>query len=903
MSAITTKKLIMKRRLLIAVFAIVSFAGGAQDRSWKPVTRDQAEKLGQVKPMHEGLSGKYFLLDTQSLKQALASLNDNPAAEPVMVAIPNASGKVERYRVTEYSNFSPELQAQFPEIRAYAGKGVDDPAATISFSLSPEKGISVMVLRGDRSSEFLEPYTKESNVYIAFTPKARRMKGQMPFTCFTQEDHVITENFSTNRNEMSSAGVLKKFRLALSTTGEYTVYHGGVAQAVAAVNTTMTRVNGVFAIDLAVKLELIANNAQLIYPNPNSDPYSPATDIDFWNSQLQNTLTNVIGEANYDIGHLFGASGGGGNAGCIGCVCVNGQKGSGITSPSNNQPEGDTFDIDYVAHEMGHQLGGTHTMTAAIEGAGVSVEPGSGTTIMGYAGITGPTTDVQQNSDDYFSYSNILQIQNNLQNKPCAVNTPINNAPMTISAGADYIIPKGTPFVLRAANTAGNAATVTYCWEQADNATSATDGAQSIVYPTKPSGPNFRSYPPTTSPNRYMPKLEKVLAGNLTFDWESVSTVARTLNFALTGRDNVATGGQTQTDLMQVNVNGTAGPFTVTSQNMPGISWPVGSTQTITWNVAGTNGNGINTSQVNIRLSTDNGQTFSTVLAANTPNDGSETITLPSNISAPFCRIMVEAVNNIYYAVNSQTIAIGYTVTESCNTYTNNTPMAIPDGVGNPGLGQVVGSTITVPGNMSITEITANVNVTHPYVQDLIVALVHPDNTQVVLWRNECTQQNGFNVTFDDTAANIVCGPVTGTINGTYLPDEQLAALLGKAGNGQWTLAAGDFFAGDIGQVNSWSLNICAMTATAGVNEFGLQDFRIYPNPNNGSFTVEFNSDSSNDVQILVHDMRGRQIMNKSYENSGLFSGNVNLNNVETGVYLVTVQDGNRKEVKRIVVQ
>jgi subtilisin-like proprotein convertase family protein len=893
----------MKRRLLIAVFAIVSFAGWAQDRSWKPVTRDQADKLGQVKPMHEGLSGKYFLLDTQSLKQALASLNDNPAAEPVLVAIPNASGKVEHYRVTEYSNFSPELQAQFPEIRAYAGKGVDDPSAAISFSLSPEKGISVMVLRGDRSSEFLEPYTKESNVYIAFTPKARRMKGQMPFTCFTQEDHVITENFSTNRNAMSSAGVLKKFRLALSTTGEYTAYHGGVAQAVAAVNTTMTRVNGVFAIDLAVKLELIANNTQLIYANPNTDPYSPATDMDFWNGELQATLTSVIGEANYDIGHLFGASGGGGNAGCIGCVCVNGQKGSGITSPSNNQPEGDTFDIDYVAHEMGHQLGGTHTMTAAIEGAGVSVEPGSGTTIMGYAGITGPTTDVQPNSDDYFSYSNILQIQNNLQNKACAVNTPINNAPMTINAGADYIIPKGTPFVLRAANTAGNAPTVTYCWEQADNATAATAGAQSIVYPTKPNGPNFRSYPPTTSPDRYMPKLEKVLAGNLTYDWESVSTVARTLNFALTGRDNVATGGQTQTDLMQVNVNGTAGPFTVTSQNTPGISWPVGSTQTITWNVAGTTGNGINTSQVNIRLSTDNGQTFSTILAANTPNDGSQSITLPSNISAPFCRIMVEAVNNIYYAVNSQTIAIGYTVTETCNTYSNNTPMPIPDGVGNPALGPVVASNINVPGNSAITEITVNVNVTHTFVQDVIVALNHPDNTQVMLWSNDCTAQNGFNVTFDDNSGSIVCGSTSGTINGTYVPDGELSTLLGKPGNGQWTLLAGDIFAGDTGQVNSWSLNICAMTATAGTNEFGLQDFKIYPNPNNGSFTVEFNSDSSNDVQILVHDMRGRQIMNKSYENSGLFSGNVNLNNVETGVYLVTVQDGNRKEVKRIVVQ
>ena len=82
-----------------------------------------------------------------------------------------------------------------------------------------------------------------------------------------------------------------------------------------------------------------------------------------WNAQLQSTLTSIIGEANYDIGHMFGASGGGGNAGCIGCVCVNGSKGSGITSPADGIPQGDNFDIDYVVHEVGHQLGANHTFS------------------------------------------------------------------------------------------------------------------------------------------------------------------------------------------------------------------------------------------------------------------------------------------------------------------------------------------------------------------------------------------------------------------------------------------------------------------------------------------------------------------------------------------------------------
>jgi hypothetical protein len=175
----------------------------------------------------------------------------------------------------------------------------------------------------------------------------------------------------------------------MSVTGEYTAYFGGTkALALAAINNTMTRVNGVFEKDFSARMVLIANNDLVIYTAAASDPYSAASGMSSWNSQLQSTLTSVIGEANYDVGHLFGATGGGGNAGCIGCICVNGQKGSGYTSPADGIPSGDNFDIDYVAHELGHQFGGNHTFTTGNEGTGVHMEPGSGSTIMGYAGIT-----------------------------------------------------------------------------------------------------------------------------------------------------------------------------------------------------------------------------------------------------------------------------------------------------------------------------------------------------------------------------------------------------------------------------------------------------------------------------------------------------------------------------------
>jgi hypothetical protein len=226
-----------------------------------------------------------------------------------------------------------------------------------------------------------------------------RIIGQLPFSCGTQ-DVALSQELSgsiTSQNRASNQ-VYKTMRLALSCTGEYGAYFGGVSQAIAAMNATMTRCNGVFERDLAVKLLMIDNNDVVVYTNASTDPYSGAAtgSNGAWNTELMNNLHNTLGDDAFDIGHLFGASGGGGNAGCIGCVCTNvlstgggsnSYKGAGFTSPADGVPQGDTFDIDYVAHEMGHQMGANHTFSHTNENNSVNVEPGSGTTIMAYAGI------------------------------------------------------------------------------------------------------------------------------------------------------------------------------------------------------------------------------------------------------------------------------------------------------------------------------------------------------------------------------------------------------------------------------------------------------------------------------------------------------------------------------------
>lgn len=894
----------MKKLLLIVALAAFSAHGAfAQSRYWNGISKSDAQAKGIVNDRFTAAEGKVFTLNLGQLKAMLANAPQRlSGAAGVIIEIPNAEGKIEHFRVYEFSNFSPELQEQNPDIRSYVANGVEDPSAYLRFSMSPRRFRS-MILRADKKSEFIESYTSDDASYIVYSSQAKHQKGKIPFTCFTAEEEGMINRISseTARNVMASNAVLKTFRLALSVTAEYTAYHGGVDNAVIAMNETMTRVNGVFEKDLAVHLNLIPNNSVLIYTDANTDPYSPATEMNNWNNQLQATLTSVIGEANYDIGHLFGADGGGGNAGCIGCICVNNLKGKGITSPSDGVPEGDTFDIDFVAHEMGHQLGGTHTFSENIEDQGTNVEPGSGSTIMGYAGVA--NYNVQSNSDDYFVYASIAQIQSNLANKACAVNTPLNNPVMSINAGADYNIPKGTAFILKAVGASANLAGVTYTWEQNDQATNLTTGAASVASASKLTGPTFRSIAPSTNPNRYMPSLDKVLAGTLSTQWESVSNVARTLNFVLTGRDNVAGGGQTKSDAMRVFVKTTSGPFIVTSQSAANTTWTQGSTQTVTWNVAGTTANTINTANVNILLSTDGGQTFTTVLAANTPNDGSETITVP-NVAAPFCRIMVEAVGNIYYAVNSTPFSIGYTITTNCETFTNNTPLPVSDGTGTTsiGFGPVAQNTITIPAGApgTISDVNVTVNATHTYISDLLVGVAHPDQTEIYLWGLNCTNQDGFNVTFNDGSPDIVCANPT---NGTFKPYEELAQLNGKTRNGTWTLFAADAAAGDTGQINSWSLSICTQNVVAGVDEAGLTNFSLYPNPNNGNFTVEFTSATGNDINIKMHDMRGRQVYQRSYQNTGLFSGNVVTSGLETGVYLVTVQDGANKVVKRIVVE
>jgi PKD repeat protein len=641
-----------------AVLTFLSFAliasVSAQNNSqiWTKVANSLSPQLNKVEndlPANKEI----YHLNIAALRNVLVGAplrGQSQGVSNVIIAFPVANGTTEQFRIMEAPVMHPDLAAKYPGINSYVGKGIDDPSATIRFSLSNEKGLSSMILSGTRNSQFIAPYSTDGSNYAVYE-RTNTENRQHIFECLTEDlPYEFKKNINSYSNKDANDQTLRTFRLAMSGTGEYTAYHGGTkAAALAAMNTTMTRVNGVYESDFAITMILIANNDDVIYTNAGSDPYTNNL-----NNELQSTLTSVITEANYDIGHLVHQeNNSNGNAGCIGCICVDGQKGSAFTS--HITPNGDDFDIDFVAHEMGHQFGGnhTHTHSGSSEGTGAQMEPGSGSTIMGYAGITGATSDVQAHSDDYFHFFNIQQITNYVGSTSCQTTTTLTNATPTAEAGNDYIIPKGTAFILEGAGSdTDNGDVLTFCWEQADVGFDASNG----VTATSTTSPNFRSFPPTTSPNRYMPQLSTVVAGNLTDTWETVANVARTMNFALTVRDNVAGGGQNKIDQMVVTVNGTAGPFQVTSQ-ATATSFNAFDNTTVTWNVAGTNTGAVNTPNVDIFLSIDGGFTYPITLATGTPNDGSESIELPNNATTNG-RIMVRGAGNIFYALNGASLTI-----------------------------------------------------------------------------------------------------------------------------------------------------------------------------------------------------------------------------------------------------
>jgi len=613
-------------------------------------------------------SKRFYELNLDLIRNQLSQAQETGKnSKPIIINLPTVDGKMEQFEVYSLPVVQKSLAERY-QLGSYVGAKVGDPTVWVRFSVSPYD-LQSMIFK-DGKYEFIEPLNQEKTVYGVF-PKSEKQNGEYAFSCSTNESEIsknqinqLTKgaDFSNTLIDFSKSSDKKyrTYRLAISTIGEYTQYFGGVPQAFAAINATVTRVNGVFEKDFAIHLN-VQDFPQLIYTSPSTDPYSNAN-VGIggaWNLELQQTLTSVIGNNAYDIGHLFGRAGSSGNAGGVGNVCKNPSndndaqsKGAAFSTPRGAGPEGENFDIDVVAHEMGHQFGADHTYSFNVQAAPnqtAHMEPGSGSTIMSYAGISG-MVNVQGYSDSYFHVRSVEQVQAYVNAQTCGTATNITNNPPVVSALQNKTIPKGTAFVLTASAIDAENDPLTYSWEEYDLAAAPVN----TVMDNNTNGAKFRSLPPSGLPYRYFPKLNTVIGGSVSnaADWESVSNVARTMNFKVLVRDNNPDVKQQQTvSASQTITVGNDGPFLMTTSKVyNNVMSP------ITWDVVNTNLPPYNVTNIKIDYSKNQGATWFTLIAS-TPNDGSEALDFAAIDTDSQIIVRVSAVDNVFYALGKVSVA------------------------------------------------------------------------------------------------------------------------------------------------------------------------------------------------------------------------------------------------------
>jgi len=658
--------------LFFLFFSVQIFVVSSQENYKIWSKKSISEKSSVLKVDRSSVPNEYSVydLDINTLKNTLKSApkrNGKLNTSNIVLSFPNGDGEFEKYEIFEAPIMEEGLQKIYPNIRSYIGKGVGNSNATIRFSITAS-GLNAMTFQNSKETTFIDPYTKNKESYLVYK-KTALPAPEEAFICkfddFNSKANLTTTNLSL-KDDNADDGVLRTFRLAVATTGEYSQFHlnyQGIdvletdevkkAAVLSAIVTTMTRVNGIFERDVALNMVLVANNKDIIFLDGDLDSFTN-DDAEKLIDESQNVIDATIGTENYDIGHTF--STGGGGLAQLNSPCTQNGKARGITGSGN--PVGDAYDIDYVAHEMGHQYGAHHTFNGEAGNCGgnrssaTAVEPGSGSTIMAYSGLCAPQ-NVESLSDDYFHYVSIKEMWANLTigNSTCAAVTNINNDAPVIESIQNYTVPISTPFALSVIATDVNGDGLTYTWEQLDS--------ESTTYPlvsTATGGPAFRSVKPTTSSKRYFPSMETVLLGNTENEWEVLPSVSRTMRFGVTVRDNNKKGGQTASAESVITFSDTAGAFKITSQTTP-EEWHAGTAQTITWDVSNTNAAPINCSKVNILFSTDGGKTYPHVLASNVSNNGLFNVVAP-NLTVKNGRVKIESVGNIFFNTNVANISI-----------------------------------------------------------------------------------------------------------------------------------------------------------------------------------------------------------------------------------------------------
>ncbi|MDX2283109.1 MAG: M12 family metallo-peptidase [Bacteroidia bacterium] len=646
-------------RLALILTVLCASWAAAPLRAQRLLWADAAETETLRSAVRDIVPARYrtLSLDRSELERLLVQAPmERSGAAPLLLELPLPDGSFAGYHVWESPVMQPGLAAAYPAIRTYLLAGVTQPGAHGRMDLTPSGFHAILHTPG--ATIYIDPYHRQTDRhYISYYLSDFQTDKLWRSACGTGSSLTGPATYEPGALQVetlrSSGAELRTYRLAVSVTAEYTSFHGGTANALAAIVTSVNRINSIYEAEVGIRLLLVDNTNLLIYTNAATDPFTNGNTPTMLN-QNQQTVDAVIGQANYDIGHVFGTGDGG--IAQLGSVCVNGSKARGATA--SGAPVGDPFDVDYVAHEMGHQFGANHTFNSTTGGCdgnrepGSAYEPGSGSTIMAYAGLCAPN-NLQSNSDPYFHTHSYDEIRNFIltgSGNSCAVSLPTGNLPPTVDAGpSGYYIPRSTPFQLTGTASDPDGDALTYSWEQLNigPATAANSPAGTA--------PSFRSFAPSVSPVRVFPRLQNILA-NTNSNGEVLPAYARGMRFRLTVRDNRPGGGGVAYDTCFFRVTDQAGPFLVTNPNTQ-VTWIASTYTQVAWDRANTHLPPVSCSHVNILLSSDGGLTYPDTLAWQVPNTGLANVLVP-NISTTQARVRVEASGNIFFDLSNRNFTI-----------------------------------------------------------------------------------------------------------------------------------------------------------------------------------------------------------------------------------------------------
>lgn len=659
------KKLSMKLFSLLSFLIFTSTILTAQ-AVWRPV--DESDIINKSLKEREIIPEAYsiFALDAKKLNANLkdAPSRENKNASQNVLGLPLPDGQIARFIVHESPCMSPVLSKKYPSIKSYRAESLDHKYDQARIDMGPMGFHAVIyTLEG---TVYIDPYFRDPDqYYISYFVRDHHpdLSGYSAGcgvedylqTIYEEEQNTgIQESRVINKSSAPEVE-LRKYRLAVATTGEWGQIFGTKENVLARIVTGVNRLNMIFENEIATTFELVDNNDEIIFLDPATDPYVDANLGRSLIGQNSIAINNVIGQSAYDIGHIFTIRCTDGVAGiaALGSVCLL-NKGNGVSCVGNTNIS--FFMVNTTAHEIGHQFNGGHSWSNCPSAMGqlspgTAWEPGSGSTVLSYAGICGSQNIVSTN-DDYFHVGNLQQFLNFARTTgSCAEEIPSGNHEPEIQLvdGDGLTIPIATPFELDGIATDEDGDILTYNWEQMD------------IGPTSPLGepmgnaPSFRSFPPSTESLRLFPSLPGIIGG-IGSNREVLPLYTRDLTFRFTVRDNHPGAGITVWEEVEFKATDTAGPFRVTSPNsltFTSVNQPL----TIEWDVANTDNELVNCQNVDIYFSVDNGKSFEYLLAENTPNDGEETVVIP-NILTDEGKIKVKASNNIFFQFNRSNIIV-----------------------------------------------------------------------------------------------------------------------------------------------------------------------------------------------------------------------------------------------------